>query len=185
MKANSLSCHLADVHNVYQQTVVAKELLELKPAVTYDVTGWSPARLACPYPGCDGILTGKWMMWRHFRDIHSIDLIKVPKEGKFPQCRQCRMQVGPWYPRHAYTKECQVGVERSKQREAGVKSALALWQQFSVHGNVLEQVEVFKSLGHLLVQDDDNIWAIRTQLWKVRVTWSRIGQVLQGENVSP
>ena len=32
-----------------------------------------------------------------------------------------------------YKKECQVGVEQKRQREAAVTLALALWQQFSVH----------------------------------------------------
>ncbi len=57
------------------------------------------------------------------------------------------MQVDPRYARHQYTKECQVGVERKKEWEAAVMSALALSQQFSNYGDVLEQVEVFKYLG--------------------------------------
>ena len=84
------------------------------------------------------------------------------------------MQVDPRYPRHQFTKECQVGVERRKQREAAVTSALALRQQFSVHGEALERVEVFKYLGRLLAQDDD-----------VRGTWARVGQVLRAENIPP
>ena len=99
-----------------------------------------------------------------------MDLVKVPKEGKFRRCRRCRMQGNPRYPCHRLTKECQVEVEWKKQREAAVTSALALQQQFSVHGDVLEQVEVFKYLGCLLVQDDDDIQVIRVQLWKARAT---------------
>jgi hypothetical protein len=38
MKAASLSRHLADVHDIYQQTVVAEELLELRPPVLYTVS---------------------------------------------------------------------------------------------------------------------------------------------------
>ena len=38
MKASSLRHHLVDMHRVYQQTVVAKEMLECRPAKTYDVT---------------------------------------------------------------------------------------------------------------------------------------------------
>ena len=64
-------------------------------------------------------------------------------------------------------------------------SALALRQQFSIHGDVLERVEVFKYLGRLLAQDDDNIQAIRAQLRKARATWARVGQVLRSENASP
>jgi len=95
------------------------------------------------------------------------------------------MQANPQYPRHRFTKECQVGVERKKQWEAAVKSALALRQQFSAHGDVLKQVEVFKYLGRLLAQDDDDIQAIRAQLQKARATWDRVGQVLRAENVPP
>jgi len=95
-----------------------------------------------------------------------MDLVKVPEEGKFRRCTWCRMQVNPRYPRHrftkGFTKECQVGVEQKKQREVAVTSALALRQQFSVHGDMLERVEVFKYLGRLLAQDDDDIQAIRT-----------------------
>ncbi len=50
--------------------------------------------------------------------------------------------------------------------------ALALRQQFSVNGEVLEWVEVFKYLGSLLSQDNDDIQAIRTQLWKAQATWA-------------
>ncbi len=63
--------------------------------------------------------------------------------------------------------------------------ALALRQQFSVQGNVLEQVEVFKYLGCLMSQDDDNIQAIPTQIRKARSSWARVGQVLWSKNVSP
>ncbi len=78
-----------------------------------------------------------------------------------------------------------MGVERSQQREAAVTSALALRQQFSVNGEALERVEVFKYLGRLLAQDDDDIQAIRVQLQKARGTWARVGQVLRAENVPP
>ena len=49
----------------------------------------------------------------------------------------------------------------------------------------MERVEVFKYLGRLLSQDDDNIQAIRAQMRKARATWARVGQVLQSENASP
>ncbi len=38
LKASSLGCHLADVHDIYQQTVIAKELLEARPPVLYMVS---------------------------------------------------------------------------------------------------------------------------------------------------
>ena len=95
------------------------------------------------------------MLWRHFRDQ-----VVVSAEGYFLRCEWCAMQVNPAYPRHIWTQECQTGVERKLQRESAVRSALALRHQSSVHGDVLEHVEVFKYLGHLLPQDDDNAQAI-------------------------
>jgi hypothetical protein len=62
---------------------------------------------------------------------------------------------------------------------------LALRQQFLVRGNVLERVKVFKYLGRLMSQDDDDIQAIRAQIRKARSSWACIGQVLWSKNVSP
>ncbi len=46
-------------------------------------------------------------------------------------------------------------------------------------------MEVFRYLGRLLSQDDDDIQAVRSQLCKARGTWARIGQVLRRENAPP
>ncbi len=151
--------------------MVAEALLEVRSPVTYMVSAALHARaLSCPYPGCEGHLQDGWMMHRHFGDVHPMDLAKVPKEGKFDHCEQCRMQVHPMYPQHRYTKECQIRVERKHQREMAILLALALCQQFLVHGNVLEWVQVFKYLGRLLVQDDDDMQAICAQMRKARDT---------------
>jgi len=44
---------------------------------------------------------------------------------------------------------------------------------------------VFKYLGRLLSQDNNNIQAIRAQMCKARATWAGVGQVLKSENVLP
>ncbi len=54
-----------------------------------------------------------------------------------------------------------------------------------MHGDVLERVEVFRYLGRLLLQDDDDVQAVRNQLCKRHGTWARIGQVLRRENAPP
>jgi hypothetical protein len=95
------------------------------------------------------------------------------------------MQVHPLYPCHRLSKECQVGVECRRQWEAVVTSVLALCQQFTVCGNVLEQVEVYKYLGRMMAQDDDDTQALRAQLRKAGATWAWVGQVLRNENTSP
>jgi hypothetical protein len=124
-------------------------------------------------------------MRRHFRDVHPMDLVKVPKEGRFDRCKQCGMQVHPLFLCHQLLKECQVGVKRRRQWEAAVTAALALRQQFTIHGDVLKRVKVYKYLVWMMAQDDDDTQAIRAQLRKARATWAWVGKVLWGENTSP
>jgi hypothetical protein len=95
------------------------------------------------------------------------------------------MQVHPLYPRHWLWKECQVGAERRRQQETAVSAALALCQQFRIHGDVLKRVEVYKYLGRMMALDDDDAQAIHAQLRKARATWARVGKVLWGENKPP
>jgi hypothetical protein len=66
-----------------------------------------------------------------------------------------------------------------------VQSALALHEQFTVHGDVLEKVEVNRYLGRLLLQDDNDVQAVRSQLCKAQGMWARVGQVLHKENAPP
>ncbi len=99
LKASSLGRHLADVHDIYQQAVVAEALFEVCPPVTYMVsTALHTRALSCQYSGCEGHLWDGWMMRRHFWDVHPMDLVKVLKEGKFDHCKQCGMQVHHMYP---------------------------------------------------------------------------------------
>ncbi len=121
----------------------------------------------------------------YFRDIHPKDLVTVPKEQQFPRCERCSMQVNFAYPRHTCTKECTIGMARQQQQEVAVVSALALCHQFTMHGEALKKVEVFKYLGRMMAQDDNNIQAMQHQLRKARGTWACIGQVLRSENATP
>ena len=116
MKASFLCCYLADMHSVYQETVVAEEMLVCCPTEMHVVSDWSPAGLSCPFPECGGLLSSGWMRRGHFRDVRPMDLVKVLKEGKFCWYGRCGMQVDPRYPHHWFTKKCQVGVERKKQQ---------------------------------------------------------------------
>ncbi len=75
-------------------------------------------------------------------------------------------------------------MEHQQQWEAAVTSALALHQQFTLSGDVLEQVEVYKYLEGMMAQDDNDTQALRAQLWNARATWARVGQVLRNENTS-
>ena len=116
-------------------------------------------KLKCPFPLCKGELANGYAMQRHFWDLHPLDYVVVRKEGYYRRCPRCGMQVNPIHPTHINTEECRVGAARRHQWEMAVRSALALRQQFMVHGDVLERVEVFRYLGRLLSQDDDDIQA--------------------------
>ena len=61
MMASSLGCHLADLHKIYQQQVVAVELLERQEGVVYKVP-LGCGKLKCPFPLCKGELADGWMM---------------------------------------------------------------------------------------------------------------------------
>jgi hypothetical protein len=65
-----------------------------------------------------------------------------------------------------------------------VVSALALHCQFMVHRDALEKVEVFKYLGRMMAQDNNNVQAMRHQLRKARGAWARIEQVLRSKNAT-
>ena len=98
MAASSLRRHLADQHKIFQEVVVAEELLEARVAVTYPVNLEHSGRLVCPVPGYTGVLHGGWMLRRHFRDLHPLDRVLISKEGYFPRCERCAMQVNSAYP---------------------------------------------------------------------------------------
>jgi hypothetical protein len=112
MNASSLSCHLVDLHEVYQQMVVVEELLDNQVGVLYRAITLENSKISCPYPGCVGELRSSWMLRCHFQDIHQKDLITAPKEGQYPRCERCSMQVNFAYPRHTRTNECAMGMAR-------------------------------------------------------------------------
>jgi hypothetical protein len=120
MNASSLSRHLVDLHEVYQQMVVAEELLDNQAGMSYRATTLANVKISCPYPGwCVGELGSSWILRCHFRDIHPKDLVTAPKERQYPRCKRCNMQVNFAYPRYICTNECALGMARddnSKKR---------------------------------------------------------------------
>jgi hypothetical protein len=92
MNASSLSLHLSDLHEVYQQMVVAEELLDGQASVLYRATTLPSGKIACPYPGCIWKLGSGWMLRGRFRDIHLKDLVTAPKEQQYLCCKNCSMQ---------------------------------------------------------------------------------------------
>jgi hypothetical protein len=57
LKASSLGCHLADIYNIYQQAVVANELLEDQPPVLYTVRAELHDQAFVSIPGLSRTIT--------------------------------------------------------------------------------------------------------------------------------
>jgi hypothetical protein len=177
--------HLADQHNTYPAVVVPADYLEPRVGKTYQGHPKQNGKLPHPVLECPGKLKDGWMLRRHFRDLHPFVRVVVPMEGYFPWCEQCRMHANPAYPCHIRTKECGARVDRQLQRESAVFSALALRRKFTINGSVLERIKVFKYLGCLLAQDNDDAQAIWQQMRKAWGVLARVGHVLRGENIMP
>jgi hypothetical protein len=95
------------------------------------------------------------------------------------------MQCKPRYPQHIHTQVCLLGVVQRTQRDSAILAAMALRELFYVEGEVLEKVDLFRYLGGILAQDDDDVRAVRQQIKKARAIWARVGQVLTAENTPP
>ena len=95
----SLNRHLADQHEIYQQQVVAKELLEGREGVTYKVAS-DCGKLRCPFPLCKGELASGWMMRRHFRDLHPSSIMwLLQRKGDIRgvHVALCKQTLGTWH----------------------------------------------------------------------------------------
>jgi hypothetical protein len=71
------------------------------------------------------------------------------------------------------------------QHEAAETAGIALSQSFKAYGDKLERVEVFKYLGQLLADNNNNTQAMRKKLMKARKSWGQVSHVLRAENALP
>ena len=85
LQARSLRSHLESAHDIYQQVVVADDLLEVRPSIHYEAERVGRKEpIKCPFPGCPRKLSSAYMLRQHFRDFHPKDSVIVPWEGPFP-----------------------------------------------------------------------------------------------------
>ncbi len=106
-----------------------------------------------------GEAASKWSLRCHFRDRHPLDSVLLLGEGVYPKCVTCGMQMNPCRigRGHKSTKLCRDGIVRRRQLRTWTDAALTLRRQFVVKRDVLDWVETFKYLGHVLSQDVDNV----------------------------
>jgi len=92
------------------------------------------------------------------------------------------MQCNLAYPKHDQTKTCQVGREQREQQDNAINTDIAQQQLFYVNGGVLGRVDAFRYLKRIMAQDDNDVWAVRSQIKKARGIWARVSQTLRAEN---
>ncbi len=78
------------------------------------------------------------------------------------------MQCNLPYPWHIHTQVCLLGAEQRTQQDSAILAALALHKLFHVEGEVLEKVDLFRYLGRILAQDDNDIQVVRQQIRKAQ-----------------
>ena len=92
----------------------------------------------------------------------------MPGEGRLAKCGRCGMQVNSSLPGHRATKYCELMWQVSKLRRTVVAAAKALNVKFHIRGVQLENIAVFKYLGHFLALDDVDTQVASGDLKKAR-----------------
>lgn len=87
--------------------------------------------------------------------------------------------------RHTQSQNYREMEARRLQHDAAQYVAIANTQTFETYRDDLEQVEVLKYLGRLLLHFDGNAQAVQVNLYKARKCWAWIPKVLWAENASP
>jgi hypothetical protein len=94
-------------------------------------------------------------------------------------------KVGALYKKHQRTPLCREGWERRNQHEAAEAARVTLARTFMAYGEDLERMKVFKYLGQLLANNNNDSQAMRANLKKARKNWAQVSRVLRAENASP
>jgi hypothetical protein len=84
--ASSLGYHQIDVHDIYQQAVVSKELLKEHEGVTDKAQANGASKLPCPYRHCHSELNlnSRWMIQQFFVMSSLGTLWCCQAKGSFP-----------------------------------------------------------------------------------------------------
>ena len=86
---------------------------------------------------------------------------------------------------HQKTELCEERWRHQVQHETTATARLSLKTQFFAYREELQQVELFKYLGRLLLHDNNDTQAMRANLAKARRCWAQVSRVLRSENASP
>lgn len=187
LAASSLSTHLLSQHGIAsrsQQAPADRRSAEYR--VSFPKT---LRRLACPVEGCGGSAVTHEGLRRHFMHRHVTDTIVILQEGTtpLPRCELCDMFVGPYAigRSHQNTAHCRRGAAAKRRRHALEDVRASDEVIFSVSGSPLDRVGVFKYLGRML-SDTDNDWpAVYKNLSKARKRWGMVSRILRRDGLRP
>jgi hypothetical protein len=89
------------------------------------------------------------------------------------------------YTTHPNTAMCKNGTDRKRQRLAIAEARQAKEHVLTARGVPLETVSIFKYLGRLLSNTDEDWPAVYANLRKARKSWARISRILARDGATP
>jgi Reverse transcriptase (RNA-dependent DNA polymerase) len=190
LAAGSLSQHMLQQHGTVPESDAGRpdEIGRLPDSYRVSFPKYCP-KVDCPVLGCAGAATTWSNLRRHFAFRHPQDSLCILEEGHapLPKCERCGMHVSYFAlnNQHYGTKSCQAGAARMRQRYASADSRRASEEVFTINGEVLEQVSVFKYLGRLLSSNDSDWPTVYYNLKKAQMRWRRVSRVLTREGADP
>jgi hypothetical protein len=153
----------------------------------YDLSMPVTVRTNCLVVGCDGSTVWRNDMHSHFMWRHPNDVLRIIEEGDepYPKCALCQKHIRPQsVANHGGTIECKKGQELKKKQKARLDAHEAQAIRFTVGTSKLENVDQVCYLGRPMLNNDDNIGAIRHNIKKARKKWQisvrrNAGQTIQ------
>jgi len=188
MALNSLPHHLRSQHGIATDTSLTA-VSQLPPdSYRTSFPKTLPIRL-CPVEGCSGSARSWDNLRRHFCHRHPDDTLCILEEAPtpLPKCELCGMHVKPNAIRggHQTSLLCKRGAARLRQRKVNEEARLAREQVFTIYGEPLQSVIVFKYLGRPLSSTDDDWPALYRNLSRARKRWGQVRRVLTRDGATP
>ena len=139
----------------------------------------------CKYDFCSFKNNKPDGMRRHFRSRHPNDIIIIEEEGLLPQCELCGLfQKNVHTEKHRTSADCKHFQESKMKRKQETMQQSAKSIEFFMGGRQINKVKIFKYLGRMITDEDDDLPAMELQLKKARGAWGRIGKILKKKTKS-
>ena len=195
MKRHQLTEKCIEAAKTYEPTTPERDRVEAEQATTpqrdpglYTVSiprGGEQKRM-CPIPGCEYGTKSPAQMRRHFRQRHLEDTIVIEEEGQLAQCQLCGFfGATVMTAKHQQTAVCKQFALRRQRYFRAQGQAKARTVVFTIGEQEIKQVKMFKYLGRMMEEEDDDNHAAFRQLKRAREKWGRIAGILNAEGANP